>query len=299
MKNKDVKSEKSLVANSKNGGGFIKKRKKAFTLIELLAIIVILAIIAVITVPIILNIIENSKKGAATDSAYGYKDAVNKWYVSTLQEDNQFQLASSYTISSDGKLGDIVIPISGDKPSGGYLNYSNNTLTGGCLVFGDYAVTFDGNDTTTEKGDCSPTNPYLTTFDGNYTYGYKNITFGSTSTLDPSWGTYLRNDGEKSELCVVFTGGTVCVEQNRWDCGEVIAGHCSNSDGYIANKIAEIESAGATCNLDSGMFCQEEPDGNWHQIMLFTQGYINSEYYNGNDAIGCWFDDDPRCYESN
>ena len=40
------------------------KNKKGFTLIELLAIIVILAIIAVITTPIILNIIENAKKGA-------------------------------------------------------------------------------------------------------------------------------------------------------------------------------------------------------------------------------------------
>ena len=55
--------------------------KKGFTLIELLAIIVILAIIAVITVPIILNIIENSKNGAAQDSAYGFKDAVEKYYV--------------------------------------------------------------------------------------------------------------------------------------------------------------------------------------------------------------------------
>ena len=54
------------------------KRKNAFTLIELLAIIVILAVIAVITVPIILNIIENSKKGAIADSAYGYKSAVDK-----------------------------------------------------------------------------------------------------------------------------------------------------------------------------------------------------------------------------
>ena len=132
------------------------KKKNGFTLIELLAIIVILAIIAVITVPIILNIIENSRRGAATDSAYGYKDAVNKWFVSKLQDDNQYQLADSYTISSDGKLGTIAIPVSGDKPSGGCLNYSNNTLTGGCLKIGDYAVTFDsnGNASKTEKGAC-------------------------------------------------------------------------------------------------------------------------------------------------
>ena len=37
------------------------KNKEGFTLIELLAIIVILAIIAVITVPIILNVIDNSR----------------------------------------------------------------------------------------------------------------------------------------------------------------------------------------------------------------------------------------------
>ena len=150
--------KKNKLDNSKND-------KKAFTLIELLAIIVILAIIAVITVPIILNIIENSKVGAATDSAYGYKDAINKWYASKLQEDSQYQFAESYTISSDGKLGDIEIPLSGNKPSGGYLNYSNNTLTGGCLVFGDYAVTFDSNGSASEtkKGECEIPQPSFAT----------------------------------------------------------------------------------------------------------------------------------------
>ena len=65
------------LANKQN----FKLYDKAFTLIELLAIIVILAIIAVITVPIILNIIDNSKKGAAIDSAYGYKKAINQYYA--------------------------------------------------------------------------------------------------------------------------------------------------------------------------------------------------------------------------
>ena len=52
------------------------KKKNGFTLIELLAIIVILAIIAVITVPIILNIIETARKGAAKNSVTGYGKAV-------------------------------------------------------------------------------------------------------------------------------------------------------------------------------------------------------------------------------
>ena len=55
--------KKTKLANSKNGGGGILYKLNAFTLIELLAIIVILAIIAVITVPIILNIIDNSRRG--------------------------------------------------------------------------------------------------------------------------------------------------------------------------------------------------------------------------------------------
>ena len=76
------------------------RKNKGFTLIELLAIIVILAIIAVITVPIILNIIENSRKGAAVDSAYRFKDAVEKYYVSELFDNNDLQLNGNYDVDN-------------------------------------------------------------------------------------------------------------------------------------------------------------------------------------------------------
>ena len=150
----------------------MKKKKNAFTLIELLAIIVILAIIAVITVPIILNIIENSRKGAATDSAYGYKDSVNKFYIAELQNHNKLKLDGTYTVKSDGSLepttdntfefgdseyGDSLdVQVSGTIPSSGKLRYSNNVLNAGCLVIGDYKITFgtDGKVNETVKGDC-------------------------------------------------------------------------------------------------------------------------------------------------
>ncbi len=45
--------------------------KKGFTLIELLAVIVILAVIALIATPLIMNTIEDAKKGAAKNSVYG------------------------------------------------------------------------------------------------------------------------------------------------------------------------------------------------------------------------------------
>ena len=118
------------------------KKQKGFTLIELLAIIVILAIIAVITVPIILNVIDNAKKGTAKDSAYGYKDAISKYYVSGMLENESIQLNGNYNVV-DGKLGDYEIPFSGTKPTSGYLTFENNILKNGCLTIDEYKVSFE------------------------------------------------------------------------------------------------------------------------------------------------------------
>lgn len=59
----------------------MRNNSKGFTLIELLAVIVILAIIALITTPIILNVIEQSRRNAAVDKAWGTIDAVRVAYA--------------------------------------------------------------------------------------------------------------------------------------------------------------------------------------------------------------------------
>ena len=56
--------------------------KKAFTLIELVAVIVILAIIALIATPAVLNIIEDSRKSAAEASARNIVSAAKTYYMS-------------------------------------------------------------------------------------------------------------------------------------------------------------------------------------------------------------------------
>ena len=139
--------KKRKLTNNKTGrGGIIQLKRNAFTLIELLAIIVILAIIAVITVPIILNIIENSRKGAAKDSAYAYKDSINKFYLEKLSNDSTWNdLDGDYTINSDGNLvksgvEPYVINTSGDKPNAGGVLIENKKITQACLKIGDYAV---------------------------------------------------------------------------------------------------------------------------------------------------------------
>lgn len=110
-----------------------KLNKKGFTLIELLAIIVILAIIAVITVPIILNIIENAREGAARNSVIGYGKAVelaytqyqyeqelpttpgkNKYYAATIGNDGK-TVSLSLSAATDAATLGLVVDFDGDK----------------------------------------------------------------------------------------------------------------------------------------------------------------------------------------
>ena len=60
------------------------KKRKGFTLIELLAVIVVLAIIAVIATPLVLNTIEEARKGAAVESVNGIISAAETEYVSGM-----------------------------------------------------------------------------------------------------------------------------------------------------------------------------------------------------------------------
>ena len=140
------------------------KRKKGFTLIELLAIIVILAIIAVITVPIILNIVDDSKKGAAQNSAYGYKDAVNKYYLAKSLNNSDYDIADGQ-YSIDPQTGYLVgtetlqIQISGQAPTGGTVQITQNEIASACLEFGEYAVTIlNGNVGQATKESCNALN---------------------------------------------------------------------------------------------------------------------------------------------
>ena len=141
------------------------KNKKGFTLIELLAIIVILAIIAVITVPIILNIIENSKKGAISDSAYGFKDAVNKAYITKLSENPDYNIPDGTYTVSDLKT-QIGLLLNGKEPSSdSSVTITKNNITTGCLQYDEYKVEFtDGKVTNTEKGSCSSESQLLAVY---------------------------------------------------------------------------------------------------------------------------------------
>jgi len=50
--------------------------KKGFTLVELLAVIIILAVIALIATPIVLNVVEKTRKSAFESSVNGIIEAI-------------------------------------------------------------------------------------------------------------------------------------------------------------------------------------------------------------------------------
>ena len=62
----------------------IKMKRKGFTLIELLGVIVVLAVIAIITTPVILGVIEKSKKESYRNSIYGIMESANIYLASHL-----------------------------------------------------------------------------------------------------------------------------------------------------------------------------------------------------------------------
>ena len=66
----------------------MRKKKNAFTLIELLAVIVILAVILVIAIPRILDVIDVSKKDSFKTSAQLIADSAEKKYITNKLQNN-------------------------------------------------------------------------------------------------------------------------------------------------------------------------------------------------------------------
>ena len=113
----------------------MKEKNKGFTLVELLAVIVILALIALIATPIILNVINDAKKQAAKDSAYGYMDAVEKYIVSSELEDESIQ-DGRYSVEELNKK----ISVKGSTPDNGNIEIKNSSVKSYDIGIDGYAV---------------------------------------------------------------------------------------------------------------------------------------------------------------
>ena len=101
------------------------KNKKGFTLIELLAVIIILAVIALIATPIVLNVVDNARKSANKDSAYGLLDSAKLYYMESLLDESK---------SLSGNL-ITKINVSGRKPDSGTVYINNKGETALAVVY--------------------------------------------------------------------------------------------------------------------------------------------------------------------
>ena len=113
-------------------------KKKGFTLVELLAVIVILAIIALIATPMILNVIENAKKGASQSSALGYIDALEKGILEQELKGNNIVKTGVYKVSSL-----TFVNVKGDIPSDGWVSLNKGVVTDYSLKIGEYVINYD------------------------------------------------------------------------------------------------------------------------------------------------------------
>ena len=95
----------------------MRRNQKGFTLIELLAVIVILAVIALIATPLIMNVINDAKKGADRDAAYGVIKAIETSAMQKMALDPTYDVPASCTIGSDKtKCGDLTVNYKGTQP---------------------------------------------------------------------------------------------------------------------------------------------------------------------------------------
>ena len=120
--------------------------KKAFTLIELLAVIVILGILALIVTPILINVVKDSNEKSYKLSADGYISAVNDYILSN-------QLDGKKVENGKYKIKNLDVKISGKAPSKGSVEIYDEKINNAQLCYDTYLLKYDGREVTlTEKG---------------------------------------------------------------------------------------------------------------------------------------------------
>lgn len=116
----------------------VKKKKSAFTLIELIAVLVIMAIIALIVIPLVMNIIRKARVAADKRSIDAYGRSIEIAIAGYLLDNGTFPTS----------IGQLTIEYSGDEVvcSTTQLNGDSSVYLTGCRVTGrtvDYAYGSD------------------------------------------------------------------------------------------------------------------------------------------------------------
>ena len=120
--------------------------KKGFTLVELLAVIIILAIVALVATPIILNVVEDSRKSAAKSEAAFIVSGINE-YCATQAMRKQMNPTDT-TITECGATLDLdTVKAAVDLGTAsitGSVTMSGGRVSAATIVSNTYTVTVSG-----------------------------------------------------------------------------------------------------------------------------------------------------------
>ena len=262
------------------------KKKNGFTLIELLAVIVILAIIALIATPIILNMINNARKSAAVDSAYGYIEA--------LETNNALAAMTpeKYTVIEDGTdidVSTITVAIKGSKPESGKLTITKGKVVSGEICYNGYKVVY-GNEKAEVNESCNssssdtPSTPSEST---PVTYTAYNP--GQTVKFDP----VSNNKCSSGDTC--YTWRVITVGDTTSNSKITL-----QMDHNLINKVAWILKADYDDNDDSyddggntkkgpitALQKLEEATSGWDDALKLTYTYDASAVTNSYGTLSC------------
>ena len=245
-------------------------KRRGFTLIELLAVIIILAIIALIATPIVMRIIENSKKGAAERSAENYARAVETELMAlkangTIIEDGNYSIKSNGNLCLDksatcDEASEIKIDIKGSTPESGKIAISNEKVAA-------YKISDNGN--ITKNGYVQEYKPkYFIYSDSGYVIGSVPPELSDVPPTGTGHNIYAGYDVSDDKISAVYTcikkdGNEYCIkgfdddafETNKEILDELFPGECTLSDGnYSCYSAARGISAYTNSNKMVGIF---------------------------------------------
>jgi len=190
-------------------------KKKGFTLIELLAVIIVLAVIALIATPLVFNTVEESRKGAFTQTINGVIKAAELYQakeqmIQSMNECRYFSFGNDVTkvTRRDDKLYYPVkdLNLKGDLPTEGEVKICESEIVIE-VSDGNYAGRYEGGNVNISKGDLASndlTTPIIDNINTNIT---TNRIIVIVNAHSPSVGGIIQNyyykinDGEyiKSE----------------------------------------------------------------------------------------------------
>ena len=270
------------------------KKKKGFTLIELVAVLVIMAIIALIVTPLVLNIIRKVRISADKRSVDAYGRSIEYAIATYLLDTGNFPTS----------IGELTIEYSGDEVvcSTTQLNPDSSVYLTGCTVGGrsvDYAYgrnknvnvppspnSFSGTGTIYSfYKDMHFITGYLYNSDNSNSSG--NIVNDFSYALDPSElnsRVYLKHVVENNIIIDQY----ICFVTNKENCLKADSNAYSQNQSIIEENKNWFESQGCTVELYdyvSTVSCASE-DAVFVEINFDGDGFAKVDVNNDNED-GC------------